>query len=602
MIHIPFKNFTIPGGPTTFMQNLKDFLDSKEFKYSDKHENAEVIFFPIAYDLEVIEQHKAKKGKIIQRLDGIYYPTKHGDDYITHNKTLKEIYLNYTDFVIFQSDYSLRQCFAMLGNKQPNEYTKIVNGVNKQIFTAKNQSLVLKYKFVTTGHFRNFDMIEPIILALDNCFKNIQFELHVVGPVFEKLKYLLNRQYIVYHGTKNLNEISEILNSCDIYIYSHLNPPCPNSVLEAISCGLPLVGFDSGAMTELCWFSKDLLTYVSDDIFQRYEDFDYRKLAEKIELCIEKYPYYKQIALEHAHLYSFEECGNKYIEVFSNIKKTKQVTKLNTIPIQIKTNIAMKQKIKNYIAKKLHLIPKTSDNINNEILKNSETDLAKLILQLIEKKSTELPPLEALKFQFEIENKLYELQGQTSVRYGNGIHSKHRHLKYHDFFINNIPANSRILDVGCGNGSLAKSIATRTDKTKIYAIDIIEQNIKKAKEINSAENIFYVCGDALSDLPDEKFDIIVLSNVLEHIELRIEFLKKLTEKYNPQKFLIRVPLFERDWRVPLKREIGIDYRLDSTHFIEYIQEEFFNEIETANLKINHYQIRWGEIWAEVIQK
>ena len=61
--------------------------------------------------------------------------------------------------------------------------------------------------------------------------------------------------------------------------------------------------------------------------------------------------------------------------------------------------------------------------------------------------------------------------------------------------------------------------------------------------------------------------------------------------------IIRVPLFERDWRVPLKREIGVDYRLDSTHFIEYTQEGFLEELREAKLKATHVEVRWGEIWS-----
>jgi len=63
--------------------------------------------------------------------------------------------------------------------------------------------------------------------------------------------------------------------------------------------------------------------------------------------------------------------------------------------------------------------------------------------------------------------------------------------------------------------------------------------------------------------------------------------------------LIRVPLFERDWRVPLKRELGVEWRLDSTHMTEYTLESFAEEIAGAGLSIIHQEVRWGEIWAEV---
>jgi len=32
---------------------------------------------------------------------------------------------------------------------------------------------------------------------------------------------------------------------------AEVNPPCPNSVIEALACGLPVVGFNSGSIKEL---------------------------------------------------------------------------------------------------------------------------------------------------------------------------------------------------------------------------------------------------------------------------------------------------------------------------------------------------------------
>jgi hypothetical protein len=58
--------------------------------------------------------------------------------------------------------------------------------------------------------------------------------------------------------------------------------------------------------------------------------------------------------------------------------------------------------------------------------------------------------------------------------------------------------------------------------------------------------------------------------------------------------LLRVPSFERDWRVPLKQELGIDYRLDPTHFTEYTLESFAQEVGSAGLRVVHQECRWGE--------
>jgi 2-polyprenyl-3-methyl-5-hydroxy-6-metoxy-1,4-benzoquinol methylase len=224
------------------------------------------------------------------------------------------------------------------------------------------------------------------------------------------------------------------------------------------------------------------------------------------------------------------------------------------------------------------------------------------IVESIIKKARSLPAVEALSFVLQIDNLLYQLIGEQAVRYGNGIHPKHYHTNYHTFFISRISPGSQVLDVGCGNGFLAYEIATQIPRSKVFAIDISARAIKKATDSFRGDNLKFIRGDALKEMPDQAVDVVVLSNVLEHLEQRVLFLKTLAQRYHPQKFLIRVPLFERDWRVPLKKELGIEYRLDRTHQIEYRVGEFFEEISKAGLAMVFSQIKWGEIWAEAVLK
>jgi SAM-dependent methyltransferase len=211
----------------------------------------------------------------------------------------------------------------------------------------------------------------------------------------------------------------------------------------------------------------------------------------------------------------------------------------------------------------------------------------------------QLNPEEYIKFLMILDNDLYSLQGEASIKYGKGIHTKHKHMDFHAFFVKNINSGESVLDIGCGYGALAKSIAEKTGCSKIVAIDISEQNIKKAQEISSNEKIKYVIGDIRNDITPEHFDVVVLSNVLEHLTERVVLLKKLKETVTPSRFLIRVPMFERDWRVPLKKELGIEWRLDKTHETEYSLKEFQNEIQCAGLNICEMVIKWGEIWAVI---
>lgn len=62
-------------------------------------------------------------------------------------------------------------------------------------------------------------------------------------------------------------------------------------------------------------------------------------------------------------------------------------------------------------------------------------------------------------------------------------------------------------------------------------------------------------------------------------------------------FLIRVPMLDRDWVTLYKKELGLEYRLDVTHFVEYTLNSFAKELEDAGLKMESYRVRYGEIYA-----
>jgi 2-polyprenyl-3-methyl-5-hydroxy-6-metoxy-1,4-benzoquinol methylase len=220
------------------------------------------------------------------------------------------------------------------------------------------------------------------------------------------------------------------------------------------------------------------------------------------------------------------------------------------------------------------------------------------ILALVKERSDSLSPDEALRFLFHLDTKLYAIQGQKSVEYGNGVHTKHRHMNYHDFFVKRVKAGERVLDIGCGIGAVAYDVAEKS-KAVVVGIDMNADYLTIARQRFAHPQVRYILGDVLKDLPGERFDVVILSNVLEHLPERPQFLRRVRQAVHPTRFLIRIPMFERDWRVPLKKELGVEWRLDPTHETEYTMEEFEAEMKDAGLFVAYKEIRWGEIWAEV---
>lgn len=219
-----------------------------------------------------------------------------------------------------------------------------------------------------------------------------------------------------------------------------------------------------------------------------------------------------------------------------------------------------------------------------------------LAYQIVSRKNAELPALESLHMLLRLDEKFYRLQGKTAVEYGDGLHPKYRLTRYRDFFVSRIRKGEKVLDVGCSFGAVAFDIAERSGAT-VLGIDIDTAFIEKAQQLYRHPRVQYKVGDALKTLPEGPFNVVILSNVLEHLPDRPDFLRRIVQTAQPRRILLRVPVYERDWRVPLKKELGIEWRLDPTHETEYTLESFKEEMRQAGLTISYQEVRWGEIWA-----
>jgi len=200
---------------------------------------------------------------------------------------------------------------------------------------------------------------------------------------------------------------------------------------------------------------------------------------------------------------------------------------------------------------------------------------------------------------FKIKDKLEWIINERSIIYGNGIHPKHKVTSYHNFFIDRVSNGETVLDVGCGNGTVAIDLATQRPKSYVIGVDINIKNIEAANKLkikNSLQNIKFIFGDINSQKKINS-DVVILSNILEHINERKDFLANIILKTSAKKFLIRVPLFERDWQIAFRKDIGSYYFSDQDHKIEHSLDEFKYEMSLSKLKIIEIFTIWGEIWA-----
>lgn len=194
----------------------------------------------------------------------------------------------------------------------------------------------------------------------------------------------------------------------------------------------------------------------------------------------------------------------------------------------------------------------------------------------------------------------YSYLGMFASALEGGLHPKHRLMNYHKFFVDNLNEDESVLDVGCGNGALLRDVALKS-KASTVGVELSGENVVSARRrVSDLSNVKVIEADIWSYKDNLQFDAIILSNVLEHLDQRPALLRFLKENFKPKKFLIRVPMFEREWLVPYKKELGIEWRLDRTHRVEYREDELRNELNGAGLAIQDIQFKWGEMYVVAI--
>jgi len=102
--------------------------------------------------------------------------------------------------------------------------------------------------------------------------------------------------------------------------------------------------------------------------------------------------------------------------------------------------------------------------------------------------------------------------------------------------------NLKILDVGCGGGIICEPLARLG--AKVTGIDFAPNNISAAK-IHSKKNklkVNYIYKDIEKSKLDEKFDIILMFEVLEHLDNWKKTIKNIKKNLNKKKLTAHINL------------------------------------------------------------
>lgn len=162
-----------------------------------------------------------------------------------------------------------------------------------------------------------------------------------------------------------------------------------------------------------------------------------------------------------------------------------------------------------------------------------------------------------------------------------------------DFLLKKIKKSTKVLDIGCGRGYVIDRIMSKTEN--IVGVDYDQSSIDYAKNKLKHTKVELLCDDVFnyfSSNPKEKFDVIIMSHLLEHIDNPNEFLIKVSDKSNY--FYIEVPDFENSHLNLYREAIGTDLvYTDADHVSEFDRKELEEMIESVKLEILDKEFSFG---------
>lgn len=150
-----------------------------------------------------------------------------------------------------------------------------------------------------------------------------------------------------------------------------------------------------------------------------------------------------------------------------------------------------------------------------------------------------------------------------------------------EFLDAHIEADDTVLDVGCHEGHLTRYMAARC--RRVIGVDRDAALVARARAFGTPPNVEFRVGDVRALGTAERFDVVCLHHVLEHLDDAPGVLARLGAM--APRILIEVPDIEQSWTNSLLRELGGDYFGDATHVREYDAELLRAHVGAAGLKV-----------------
>ena len=249
----------------------------------------------VDFSLNVIQIHNPNARKKILRLDGVWHDT--GKDYKAKNVGMQRALRN-CDAVVYQSQFAKRMADTFLG--KPDVPTAVIpNGTNLNLYPEaipfQHDGPVFLAVSKWRPHKRLEDTIEAFLLAaIPNALLVIAGDLSKSGVSENRMRQYHRNPSLRFVGHVPQYALANLMKAAYASIHLCWFDACPNSVVEALSFGVPVITNNVGGtreLVELATFDSRLICEVDQPYNLEPVDLyhppkiDRRKIAQAIRLC-----------------------------------------------------------------------------------------------------------------------------------------------------------------------------------------------------------------------------------------------------------------------------------------------------------------------------
>lgn len=269
---------------------------------------------------------KLKGIPIIYRLDGINWLHRKKRVGINGfirgeagNFISKTIHGFLADKIIYQSHF-VENWWNKTNYRRRSNYTIIYNGVKiPDLPHIKNKQP--RYLLVLEGNIDYSPYAIKLLNELSYILKD-DIEINLYGNFENKSNEKQLSELIKYHGFIKRDDVPGVMFG-SIFLSLDINPACPNTVAEALSCGCPVVAYDTGSLKELVTSDSGIIVpYGSDPWSLEYPDID--GLVEAIRKLMNNFDFYASNARKRAiNQFGVDLMTDKYINAIRDCIKEK---------------------------------------------------------------------------------------------------------------------------------------------------------------------------------------------------------------------------------------------------------------------------------------